>query len=406
MKKIIILLFFISSLSANTQNVNEFNNDRFNCLHSDNNRGEMTLCDSIYEFELHTNSSYLIKRDYKSYNVDGQVTVIENYTRNDDDGWQIDRRREWFYDENGLFIEFLYQKINPYTLEFENYQYDYHTFNDQNLLEIDSILGWDNITNSWFPKLKINYSFNGDGSIEIALWQDWNDVMQLWVTTYKDIYTYNSNGEIIEELSQKWDTATSEWVNFRKISYDYYDNNKMSDELWTEWNSTEESWKILFTYHYYYDENEFLVESIREYWDTESNQWINQFHYLYTNDEAGNVTEKISQYWDYINNVWYNNLKDIYYNSVHQTTDIRTVKNDSEIDIYPNPTKNFVHILNKQSTEYQLKLISANGQIMGINKVIKDKQEYLDLSGLQNGIYFLQFYSKEKGGFIKKITKY
>jgi hypothetical protein len=232
----------------------------------------------------------------------------------------------------------------------------------------------------------------------------WDKELEIWATNTQEIYTYNSSDKLTDRLFQSWNNTTNDWVNYKIFSFSYDDNGKMIEELWKDWNIDEEAWIMFLSFSYTYDADEFLIEELRQYWEEESNQWMPQYKNLFSNDEAGNVVERLKKYWEDIDSTWYNGDNYFYYYSDHQTTKIVANTENHNIVVYPNPSNSSIYILNVALLEFELTLFSSSGQKIATKK-IKNKQEYLDLMHLQKGIYFLHFYSKEKGQFIEKIIK-
>lgn len=59
------------------------------------------------------------------------------------------------------------------------------------------------------------------------------------------------------------------------------------------------------------------------------------------------------------------------------------------IKLFPNPSKGLVNVQNSDNLKFELKLYSAQGELMFLKK-IETKQEQLDLRFLQKGIYFIK----------------
>lgn len=81
---------------------------------------------------------------------------------------------------------------------------------------------------------------------------------------------------------------------------------------------------------------------------------------------------------------------------------IEETQNDDLISIYPNPAKNQLFIKTKQITIFQrIQIINYQGQVLSDNENITEN--YIDISHLENGLYFLK-YSNNSGYSIKSFV--
>lgn len=81
-------------------------------------------------------------------------------------------------------------------------------------------------------------------------------------------------------------------------------------------------------------------------------------------------------------------------------------ENEFYFRVYPNPSKDklIIETENKNS-DYQIRLVNALGQVRCDITVNLKNSEELNLSGLENGMYLLQAFEKEKLIATKKIIK-
>jgi hypothetical protein len=77
--------------------------------------------------------------------------------------------------------------------------------------------------------------------------------------------------------------------------------------------------------------------------------------------------------------------------------------NTDELNVYPNPTCSSIAITSEE-TMNEIKVMNVMGQVCLDLKGIKAESYYMNLSGFENGIYFLKVYTN-KGISIKKIMK-
>ena len=84
------------------------------------------------------------------------------------------------------------------------------------------------------------------------------------------------------------------------------------------------------------------------------------------------------------------------------TTNIRYLDLNNHIDIYPNPAKDYIHvIINKSQTKNQTVIISdITGKISQVTDIRQNTNFTIDVSNLTSGVYFIKI-----GAEVKKIFK-
>ncbi len=190
-KKILIIAFLLLGYSNMAQHL--YITDpklHANLLKVKDSRADIILNDSIYGYERYSSSWFLDSKDYSNYNENGKLTERLFYGINDQYEWQLNRRYLYIWDDFDRWIEFLYQKINQYTLEFENYNYHYHFFNDNDLLVKDTILEWDNISENWVNGMAGNFSYNNENLLTNIIWNDWDSELENWKQSSHQLYNY------------------------------------------------------------------------------------------------------------------------------------------------------------------------------------------------------------------------
>jgi len=73
---------------------------------------------------------------------------------------------------------------------------------------------------------------------------------------------------------------------------------------------------------------------------------------------------------------------------------------NEEIIVYPNPSKDFINVYNKNFEFDNYSIIDLNGRIVYKEKVKSSKTTNIDISDLQNGLYFLNIH---KGSYQKTV---
>ncbi|OFY51488.1 MAG: hypothetical protein A2W85_00925 [Bacteroidetes bacterium GWF2_41_31] len=405
MKTLLLIVSVLLGYYAMAQDLNLSVYDHHNNLLNINNlREDIVLNDSIYKYELNSSSWLLDSKDYLYYNDNGKITERSFYSINDQYEWELKRKFFYIYDDVGHWIEFLDQKINPYTLEFENYSYHYHFFNGNDLLVKDTVLVWDNIAENWVNDMAGILSYNNEEQLTSISWNDWDSDLMVWKQSSLQLYNYNTNLELSEYIFQTWDTTSNSWTNYSRRTYTYNENGNLKGELWSNWNNLDTSW-VNFRIHYNeYDSSYFLINTISDNWLANENKWIHGSREIIANDEHGNIENILIQEWVDNDSVWYDVYNHEYYNSMHQTPSTVIDTETPIIELYPNPTKDIIYITNKSDNEYYIELINTSGKIM-CKRELDSNQEVIDLSNMNCGLYYLSFYLNGERKFTRKLVK-
>lgn len=115
-----------------------------------------------------------------------------------------------------------------------------------------------------------------------------------------------------------------------------------------------------------------------------------------------------------INKFWDGALDEVYvYNRVLNQSEIDTlsasnptniVSINNEINIYPNPTTNYLSVeLDKKNTDFDIEILDLNGRAI-TSESVKTNQKIVDVSNFDKGVYFIRIQTED---FIKttKIIK-
>jgi hypothetical protein len=75
------------------------------------------------------------------------------------------------------------------------------------------------------------------------------------------------------------------------------------------------------------------------------------------------------------------------------------------IELYPNPTSNFINIVNRADMAFEgVKIYDMNGRFVSEVLITNSNTLKIDLSGLSSGIYMLHAYNDQLN-IIKKVIK-
>ena len=254
----------------------------------------------------------------------------------------------------------------------------------------------DNVTYDWKDHMKQEYTYDDNANrTEIGYYRDTND----WRISYKCEYTYNNNGNQTRYNEYGWDKVTYNWKDSRKREYTYDDNGNLIMCIQYKWNIND--WINDRKQEYNYDNNGNQTIYIVYNWDNAANDYIKYYKSEYMYDLSYSKTDLIfpSFTLDNMNNMlketkqhmwngtdWDNRGVVTYYWSSREITGISEAKEiQSNIKVYPNPTKGELRIENGEMICGEIEILDVVGRV-----VFRSQETTIDISHLSAGIYFLR----------------
>jgi dienelactone hydrolase len=79
-------------------------------------------------------------------------------------------------------------------------------------------------------------------------------------------------------------------------------------------------------------------------------------------------------------------------------------ESNSNLELFPNPTKDQIQIISQMQGLYDIKIIDASGRIVYLETAVNLELHYVSVSHLEIGVYSIQF-SNELGTFSKRIIR-
>lgn len=261
--------------------------------------------------------------------------------------WKLSDRQTITRDDSGRTVEYLREKINTTTEEWENYnRYSYAFDSIGNEVQTFSE-AWDTINGVWdvLWGQRKNITYNSDGQILQQINEWWDTDINSFIFSDKLENSYNVEGQVTSMTYSYWDTLLDSWVYYSSSNYIYGINDSLEMEEYKVWNSISNSWNNNEVKYYFYTSNGLILEIRIETWNPQTSTWVltNQSDYVYdssynllnilsesrdfitnnpiykgmsTYNSNENLVEHVSQLWnDSIGN-WVNNYRELYtYNS-------------------------------------------------------------------------------------------
>lgn len=97
--------------------------------------------------------------------------------------------------------------------------------------------------------------------------------------------------------------------------------------------------------------------------------------------------------------VYFTSLEDIR-NELGSTVSFFDLHDDLEFTIYPNPTSSYLYVDTPFQLDYRVNVYSLESDYIGTRKILSDR---VDLSGLPDGLYFLEFFTTDYRKVVKEV---
>lgn len=359
------------------------------------------------------------KYEYISF-VKGNCSVYIKYYYSSGE-WVPTYKYQLTYDANCNSIRTLLLKYDEDAEDFEISNMYKRYYNDSNLLtreeyytysssegsyeytRVDSFY-YDNLNNQ---TVYLTYYLDGgydylqeftydanNNLIEDIRYYSYNSTTEKYTSGYMHEYEYNSNNERTKKSYYSWDGSVTWTVNWY-YEYTYADTLEVS--IYSSWNSSESVWvkrsKESFSYNPDITSSEIILptgesmdkmlkSSIMKRWSSDTEEWIDYDNYSY---------RKYTYY--------YSEQKD-------EEGESAIDEGNSSVyhcKVYPNPATTFINIDIEGSQTATFTIYDLQGKIVLENTLSKDSQ--VDISSLQDGIYFYTLISNEEiytGSIVKK----
>ena len=277
---ILSLLFTFTFLGQNSQE------KRHSIIHQINNRefNKINKSENISHYRANIRQSQFKKyRDDKKKKLDSIISIGA-------DGY--DHGSTFMYNNNGyLTIETKFDREN--SNQWDVYRKGEYEYDNQG--NITSIVDseWNKYTNQWYFSEKEELLYNHDGNVTSIVNYDWNTSQ--WNESSKNEYTYNAQGNLTEKLNYYWNQNDNQWEYSSKIEYSYDSQGNFTSMVYYDWNSNSNQWEYDFKEEYSYDTEGNIILLIVYHWY--NNQWENYFKEEYNYDVNYNNSELILPYW-------------------------------------------------------------------------------------------------------------
>lgn len=387
--------------------------------------------DSIINLQWNANDNQWINLNKTFYTYNDSAKLLEEINFIWNNNWQYSTKVNYEYDNdtnlinkitylwiNGSWvgsskINYSYTQLNEplviVTYKWENNswkdtlkeEYTYSNTPNNVLLEKISYV-YEN--NSWKNLSKYEYSYDSYGNLILEIFYYWDNAN--WVNSTKKEYAYDLDNKLIYTIYYEY---LFSWAPITKVEYSYDSSNNLIATITYNWISNWENyWKTEYSYNNYGDMVQYMTYS----WNSQSNSWVQGYKIMRTYDNnytfddmvlpisinydlfSHKLLNEISYQWN--NNLWVNNTNIQYYYSNFNNLAISEL-NTINFRLYPNPANDFIYIdlIDSYSDNVSFKLYNLLGNEILNTKLIKNNK--IDITGLNTGIYiYLVIYNNKK----------
>jgi hypothetical protein len=424
-------------------------------------RSQVYLLDSTHWFDWDnfTASWTIVSKDYNTiYDVNGNLLESETYELDSTGNFQLHSRQEWTYDLNGR-TNIVYG-FNKNGMSWDSSFIVNYEFNNDGYITFYERYNYDVVTGLRVPSYKYERTYNIHNHLTRSL--QFRGTGNMWRTLRDNEYTYDVNTNLIEAFRYyNQDITTGQWVFITKDSIFYDSNGQRNLSQKHELDTMNNTWSLTTQSLLTTNSDGYYIELINQTWIS-SQTWQNTSKQTYTFNNDNAETYFFNEIWDtvnttwtpsykresnysgfnkidlinafnWINGAWQINYKHVYqydnnenpirfeywtfalssngligfeaydaFYSLHNVTNTISIKNEP-IKAYPNPTTGSVNIeLPKNITPGLVRIWDTQGRLV---HQMNYQQNQIDISSLENGVYWLQFINDDYSETLKIIKQ-
>jgi hypothetical protein len=288
----------------------------------------------ICEDFLSTGELSYATKDVYIWNDEGKLVRTLISDKFDDNGdWQIYRKAEFLYDDNGDY-SFVVSEYNPNTEDWTPVSEFIFQYNSNGLLKDFEVFYWDDLNGDWSgyerwvkyynsagnDTLYIEYnwdsmetqwvfgnkeerSYNENEKKTLNIYYVWNMSDASWQPEHKEAYNYNSVGNEVYYERCSYNLQSDDWQAFVRKTTTYNDQEKIDYRLSIQWNETENQWDSTYKEEYTYENIEYDMQYITYHYLEDHWKAYNKSEYLYGENDS--ISQFVYYTWDtYFSDNW------------------------------------------------------------------------------------------------------
>lgn len=351
---------------------------------------------SFYYKHVDNDEDFCYTKELYTYNEYGNIETMHlKYIATNED-YSYENRTTFYYNNQQVLTE----KIQDSRMEdrWVPYKKDVYAYDNRRLLTERLVYYNDSVESPiWYfgEKNECNYNFNNDITSRLRYY--WSTETNDWAEASYEQYFYNSLNLLDVYRYNLWSEELEEFVFRSKTKHEYDSNDRLEKTSFFYWEEDMNEWIERNNSFYAYNDD-LLYERVDDYWNSDSAKWKHLWKHTYVYDTSQNLLCDSSHFWsDYYQNYGYNKrIRNFYSLHVVNTTSIEEVVKD-EIVLFPNPTKGDIWLSGRNlSGITNINVYNNKGQLIRQ----QDYKNNIKLKGVSRGIYYIDFWGKNK-----KITK-
>ena len=347
-------------------------------------------------FREDDDSDYIARIFYR-HNANGDVTLEQWQFW--DTAWTDIFRAISTYDSAGRLADYVEQNWNhthggPPKLEWENwlhYAYTYDSNGDNSELRT---WVWICADEKWLDEKHFIYTHDTAHRLVSEMYHAWSRGSSQWVKKEFHQHEYDRNGNLEHSLMQT--PYNNVWNNHRLRSYGYDNNGRMRSKTEAYWNNSNGEWENNNRNVWYYDTDNHLTGATGFFWDSRKNEWDGDTcSYEMYDSRKGWYPYEYELFVPYLNNTEQLGAFSISKVSVHYRIYEDTIHDavaqypKSNLQCYPNPAREQLHIRTDGATLLHCQLWDATGRLVAELRPCNGEAT-LSLSNLPKGAYLLR----------------
>jgi len=361
-----------------------------------------------------------------TYNSDNNLTSLtfQQY-KSSTSSWDDNYRDIYEFDSRGYLILSLEQ--SNHSNVWKNGYRNVYINNDSGKVLTSVLQSYDTPSSKWINSGKTENEYNINNLLLSKSDFVWNTNTLTWDKSVKEINTYDGNGNLLTHTQYMGNTG--DWVEYNKYSFSY-NGSDVASKLILYWNDVLSQWDIDSKFEYTYNLNDSLLSLNYFLWNPDSlawednykvvsvyngngdmelktfsqwisGTWVDQDRTIYVLDAHRNRIRETYDLWDVPTSNWITQTNNYYYWEQYEgNQEINDPEKQYAVVVYPNPVSTYLTVESPFKVQ-EMKLYNGIGQI-ALSLVPSENRFNLDVSTLDNGLYFLQL-ETAKGKDIRKI---
>jgi hypothetical protein len=341
--------------------------------------------------------------------------------------WTPSTKNTFVYDSKGnLTLDaYLWANGNTWdTIQANRFTYTYNSAG----LKTSMVDTYFDSMDGWVEMRKYLFEYNTSNHLIKQIEQE--KTGNTWTNSMKEEYTVSANGQWTEVAYFTWENGAwtndgaimrnIEWQNFAERKYKkytismefigtfmdfmrytatYHSNGEMTSELFEM--KFGGAWENMSRSIQEFDNKNNLTLLKFDWWN--NNSWETNYaekrEYVYQNN---NVSTETHSFFDSFSNTWLNSVRFVY-GPYTSTVGLQAITTEKTFTVYPNPVRNIITVDGVENS--RIEVINIAGQVMEVTSASANESAKIDMSGFDNGVYFLRVSSKDGKATTKKIIK-